>query len=347
MKIFSIFIPLIFAFVLIIQNFYENRGFYFLKKYLFYLLFFIFFIFIFWPYLWADPIDNFAELFFSVRKDLVDVRTLYFNEYVQNFLLPSAYIINWIFISSPIIQNLLFVLGFLYCLVRIIRRLFKIEKKMIYNDLWRSENERIDFILLFIFIFFFTFFITFNAPFYNGWRLVYFFNFFIIFFAVYFIYLLFNFFKNKKILKKILSFLIVLSITYNFLVLIVHHPFQSIYFNNFLSKKFVNGFEGDYYGISSKHFFNKILKIDKRKKLNIAVASHTPLQRGLEAFSSDIQGKFNIVGQEYNLADYIYKNNVSEVNIKLNNKYNIPRNFSKVYQLNINKTLIYEIYKRN
>ena len=36
-----------------------------------------------------------------------------------------------------------------------------------------------------------------------------------------------------------------------------------------------------------------------------------------------------------------------EVNIKLNNKYNIPRNFSKVYQLNINKTLIYEIYKRN
>ena len=69
---------------------------------------------------------------------------------------------------------------------------------MIYNDLWRSENERIDFILLFIFIFFFTFFITFNAPFYNGWRLVYFFNFFIIFFAVYFIYLLFNFFKNKK-----------------------------------------------------------------------------------------------------------------------------------------------------
>ena len=129
MKIFSIFIPLIFAFVLIIQNFYENRGFYFLKKYLFYLLFFIFFIFIFWPYLWADPIDNFAELFFSVRKDLVDVRTLYFNEYVQNFLLPSAYIINWIFISSPIIQNLLFVLGFLYCLVRIIRRLFKIEKK--------------------------------------------------------------------------------------------------------------------------------------------------------------------------------------------------------------------------
>ena len=133
---------------------------------------------------------------------MVDVRTLYFNEYVQNFLLPSAYIINWIFISSPIIQNLLFVLGFLYCLVRIIRRLFKIEKKMIYNDLWRSENERIDFILLFIFIFFFTFFITFNAPFYNGWRLVYFFNFFIIFFAVYFIYLLFNFFKNKKILKK-------------------------------------------------------------------------------------------------------------------------------------------------
>ena len=112
-----------------------------------------------------------------------------------------------------------------------------------------------------------------------------------------------------------------------------------------MTKNIINGFEGDYYGISTKHFFNKILEIDKRKKIKIAVASHTPLQRGLEAFPVNIQKRFEIVGQEYVIADYIYKNNISEVNINLNKKYEIPKNFSKIYEFNIKKLLIYEVYK--
>ena len=127
--------------------------------------------------------------------------------------------------------------------------------------------------------------------------------------------------------------------------LISYHPFQSLYFNNFFNKKIINGFEGDYYGLSSKHFFKKILEIDKREKIKIAVACHTPLQRGLEAFPLNIQERFLIIGQDYANADYVYKNNISEVNIKLNNKYEIPKNFSKIYELNIKKLLVYEIYK--
>ena len=345
LKIFTILIPIIFSIILIIQNFFNKKNLFFLNKFLFYLLFFLTFTFIFWPYLWESPIKNFVELFTSVRKDLIDVRILYFNEYIQNTLLPSSYLINWLFISSPIFQNLLFILGFVSCSLRIVRRFISIENKMDFHDLWRGEKEKVDFIFFFIFISFLLFFLVLNAPFYNGWRLVYFFNFFVIFFAVNFLFYLQLIFKKRKLYKVFSISVFLILISYNSFNLISYHPFQSIYFNNFLNKNIINGFEGDYYGISTKHFFNKILEIDKREKIKIAVASHTPLQRGLEAFPVNIQKRFKIVGQEYVKADYIYKNNISEVNIALNKKYEIPKNFSKIYEFNIKKLIIYEVYK--
>ena len=312
---------------------------------MFYFLFFFIFIYIFWPYLWESPINNFVELFTEVRKDLIKVRIFYFNEFIQNTLLPSSYLITWLIISSPIFQNLLFILGFSICGLRIFRRLINIKNKMIFNDLWRGKKEKIDFILFFILVSFLLFFLVLNAPFYNGWRLVYFLNFFVIYFALNLLYNLIIILKRKKIHKAYSIIIFFILIFYNCFILISHHPFQSIYFNNFLSKNIINGFEGDYYGVSTKHFFNKILEIDKRDKIKIAVASHTPLQRGLEAFPKKIQARFEIVGQEYDKADYIYKNNISEVDIALNNKYEIPKNFSKIYELNMKKLLIYEVYK--
>ena len=74
---------------------------------------------------------------------------------------------------------------------------------------------------------------------------------------------------------------------------------------------------------------------------------HTPLQRSLEALPFKIQKRFSIIGQDYLNADYIYKNNISEVNIKLNKKYQIPKNFSKISDFKIKKLLVYEIFKKN
>ena len=132
----------------------------------------------------------------------------------------------------------------------------------------------------------------------------------------------------------------------NINAVIKFHPFQSIYFNKFLSEKTVNGYEGDYYGIASKHFFKKILSKNDSDKIYVAVASHTPLQRGIEGLPAKDRKKFKIVGQEYQMADYIFKNNISEVNSRLNKKYEIPENFSKVYTFKVNKIIVYEIFKK-
>lgn len=349
LKIFLILIPFLFFLILIIENFHNKKSYYYFKNFLFYSFFFIFFSFIIWPYLWSDPLKNFLNLFSSVRGDLINVTILFSNEYIQNRLLPTNYLFNWIFISSPLFQNFLFFIGLSYCGVRIAKRFLNLKEKMIFNDFWRSDKEQIDFIIFLAFFSYISFFIFFNAPFYNGWRLVYFLNLFFVYFAI---YLLEKLLINQKRKKRLIFFplfipIIVVFVLNNLFSLISYHPFQSIYFNNFLNKETINGYEGDYYGLSSKHFFEKILEIDKRNKIKIAVASHTPLQRGLEAFPTDIQERFSIIGQDYRNADYIYKNNISEVNIKLNNKYEIPKNFSKIYDFKIKKLLVYEIFKTN
>ena len=126
---------------------------------------------------------------------------------------------------------------------------------------------------------------------------------------------------------------------------IIIFTFSSIYFNDFVSKKAKDYYEGDYYGLGTKHFFEKILNDDKRNLIKVAVASHTPIQRGLEALPGNSIKKFEIIGQEYQYADYIYKNNISEVDIRLNKKYEVPENFSKIYEFKVNNLVIYEMYK--
>ena len=54
-----------------------------------------------------------------------------------------------------------------------------------------------------------------------------------------------------------------------------------------------------------------------------------PLERSLKLLSPAQAKQIQIVGQEYFMADYIFNNNISEVNKFKNNKYKIPDNFEK------------------
>ena len=317
LRIFSILIPFLFLLIIVIKSFHTKEYRENIKKILIYCIFFFVSLFIFWPYLWANPIKNFVDLFLSLNTDLIDVKILYNQNYISNHALPNSYLFNWLIISSPILQNLLFFIGYLFYLTRLLRRYFKINENSIYNDLWRGHREETDFI------------------------------FFIIYFSINILHLIMMRFQKKRSLSKLLKVFLVILVSYNYYAIIRYHPYQSLYFNNFFSEKKINGFEGDYHGISSKDFFEKISKIDNDNVIKIAVASHTPLHRGLEALELKKRSKFIVVGQEYEMAKYIYKNNISEVDSILNKKYEVPKNFSKVYEKKIGKLIVYEIFKKN
>ncbi len=346
LRVFAILIPFLFLFIILIKSFFLKDFTNTLKKILFYFFCFIFFLILFWPYLWSNPLNNFLDIFVSIKQDLINIKIFYDGEYVSNQFLPETYLTNWLFISSPIAHTILFFLGFFFYSSRILNRFFKIKANTIYNDLWRGRGEEIDFIFYFFLISFYFFFMVLNAPLYNGWRLVYFLNIFIIYFVINYLSLLIKSYRSINFYKIVFT-LMVLMIGYNFFALVKTHPYQSIYFNTFLSEKTKNSYEGDYYGLATKHFFEKIITEDNRKIINVAVASHTPIQRGLESLPKNVRKKINVVGQEYELANYIFKNNISEVNAKLIKKYKIPENFSKIYELKIDRVVIYEIYKLN
>ena len=57
--------------------------------------------------------------------------------------------------------------------------------------------------------------------------------------------------------------------------------------------------------------------------------------------------RINLVGQNYQDAKYIFDNNISEVNKFLNKKYDIPKNFNKISEFQIDNIVIYKIYKKS
>ena len=345
---FGIFIPFVFFFILLIKNFYTKDIYKYLKSYFLYLIFFLILIIFFSPNLWSNTLSNFIDIFSTLKKEgIITFKILFNNRYVTNQNVPLTYLITWILISTPVIILTFFILGYITCTTRVLGRFFKINNANIYNDLWRSKYEQKDFIIFFLMTFYFFTFVVLDAPLHNGWRLAYFFNIFIVYFMVYQINNLLLLFNKKKLQKNSIVVLTILAVLYNVVFLIKYHPYQSYYFNELLSDKKKILFEVDYYGLAAKELFLKLAENNKGESINIGVASNTPIHRGLEGIDENLRKKFKIVGQNYALADYIFKNNISEVDHRLNKKYDVPENFDILYVRKVNGLKIYEIYKNN
>ena len=165
---------------------------------------------------------------------MVYVKIFYFDKYIPNAFLPNTYIINWIFISSPIFQIFFFCLGYIIYVNRFYGRFLKLKNKSIYNDLWRSKREEKDFIFFLFLTSFFFIFIFSNLRLYNGWRLIYFLNIFILYFAIFFLDLSFKYFRKNFLAKNLIKLIVFVSIFYNIYAVLSYHPFQSLYFSSFL-----------------------------------------------------------------------------------------------------------------
>jgi len=59
-----------------------------------------------------------------------------------------------------------------------------------------------------------------------------------------------------------------------------------------------------------------------------------------------LENKIIISGQEYQNADFIFNNNLFEINPKFDDKYSIPKTFKKYLSLKRGNILINEFYKK-
>ena len=344
-RLFGLVFPASFLLIYLFMTLSNKKDLKLFKKISFYFLVYIFFLILHWPYLWSSPINNFLNFLNSVGN-FGPGNVLFNGVFYNPKLVPYSYLSTWIVISTPILNLLMFFCGFLILSKFYLNKLLNVDVRKKTYDFWENINEKKDFYILILFVILFFAGSFFQVKHYNSWRMFYFLNFFIIYFSIFFI----NFSKSKinKKKQKYLSLILIAFIFLNIIKLFQYHPYQSIYFNQFTSKKFIEGFEVDYTGLSGIEFLRYVVNDNSNnKKIKIGINSWYPLWRMAELLpEKDRKRLIFLSNKNKENADYIYSNRIYDVNIYLDDKYNLSRNFEKQKQLMIDGALVYEIYKR-
>ena len=190
---------------------------------------------IFWPYLWSDPFINFLKAYSIFSNYIIDIEFLFNGDYVSSKNLPYSYLPIWISISTPIIVILFFCFGyFLYSRI-FFSRLINLEKN-IDNNIWSNKEEKKDFFIFFNISGILIYLILSKTILYNGWRQVYFLHVFLVYFSSYGLNILLENFRLLKKIKILIYFFISVFLLNIGFEIYKTHPYQSLYFNNFVKK---------------------------------------------------------------------------------------------------------------
>jgi hypothetical protein len=232
-------------------------------------------IYIFYPYLWADPVKRFLEVFFSLSRYNWGGLDLYFGELIPANDLPWHYIPVWIVITTPILYVFFFGVGTFFILTKFIKTR-KIDFNLVQDSLFL--------VLVFGPIFMV---IVLNSVLYDSWRHLFFiYPFVIIVSVIGWNSIALNqktFFYLYVIKLLVTSILVFQTATW----MIFNNPNQNLYFNSIagttsLEKKW----EMDYLGLSNKEGLKYIFSQDSNPLITIGVASFTPFDMSLKALPS-------------------------------------------------------------
>ena len=239
----------------------------FIYKSLIVIIIFYFFLIIHYPYIWQlniFEIQNWFKNFFY----WMNIEVLFNGQYYPIKYLPRSYLPILILISTPLIIIFFSILGAYYSGNKILKSILSIEENKIKKkgELWNSINEKKD---LFIFISFFSFIsfaIFLNVAMLSGWRHFYFLHIFIIYISTLGSNYLYDF-LIKKININIIRFSVFIIVIYFLFLNFKFHPYQSLYFNNFLGLNYVSKFQVDTLNLSRLDALKFIIKNNGTKKI--------------------------------------------------------------------------------
>ena len=181
-----------------------------------------------------------------------------------------------------------------------------------------------------------------DSTLYGGWRHLYFLYPCLIYFVI------ISYEKLKIHFKKIFLVLFVASLIINVFNLIKLHPYQSVYFNSLVEKKANNLFEIDYWGLGNVEAVKFILKNHKKDgKTKVRTASFTPLNYSKLFFKKGVTDNLVFTGTEELQQKYVFTNFIFEENPKFLDKYEVPSNYKKVFQLRRGNIVLNEVFLRD
>lgn len=237
----------------------------------------VFTLYISWPYLWPNPINNFMLALQRMSKYTWYGDVLFNGKYIQSTRIAWYYIPVWFGITIPIPYLLA---GFFGVFV-IVFHFFKSPLKFISNTLKRNS-------LFHIICFFAPVFavIYLKSVLYDSWRHLFFIYPSFVLMGVYGL--------NQLYIAKtryILQITMFVFFTFSGYFIIKNHPFQQVYFNQFVDTKtpeyLRKQFELDYWGSSYKQSLEFILKNDKSDIVKVAVQNEPGLYNIMMLKSED------------------------------------------------------------
>ncbi len=345
-RIFGLMLPISFFFLTFLEFLNTKEIHVLFSKILIFSLFYILFLYIQWPYMWVfnyNEIQNFFEPF-RVHTNL----KVFFNgEFFESNHLPFSYIPKWVAISTPILYLFFFSVGTIHYIRRLFFRLIEMKDNTLTNDLWRGTSEKIDFFVFISFLQVSIVYLSSSPNLIKGWTHFLFLHFFIIYFAILGLRFLFLLNRKNKKNKNILIVILFFMLSEVVYKLYIYHPYQSLYFNNFMTKEDKNRYEIDYQSISRYQAIKEIIEDSVNDTIEVATASWTPLKEGISMIPSKDRKEIIFSGtKNIEEADYIYTNYFYEVDIRYNDKYSIPDNFSIFKTHYIDDIRIYTIFKK-
>jgi len=234
-----------------------------------YFLAFAISIYIFYPYLWADPINRFISVFQSLSKYSWGGRNRYFGSDLLADKLPWHYLPVWIGITTPILYLIFFFLGIFFFSRELLKRNIKIGIS--------SESIQDLFFISMLLIPLAAIIIG-RSTLYDGWRHAYFVYPYFILIATLGFYRLLQASSKFKWGRAILNLVVGLYLFTLINWMVVNNPHQNIYFNQLSGSHLNARWEMDYWGLSNKAALEYILRHDSSSSIKVREISFTPLE---------------------------------------------------------------------
>jgi hypothetical protein len=182
-------------------------------------------------------------------------------QHIHSINAPWYYLPKWIAITTPIFYLLAFAISLIFFVIN----LYKNRHNYFLENNILNHLMALSFLLLPIIII-----IYLNSTLYDSWRHVYFIYPFLLVSALYGLNALLTSLKTNKWLVVLLCTIL---LGFELSKMIKSHPYHYVYFNEIPGKKFneikqQNDF--DFWGVSFKQAYEKILQLDKRKVIKIS-----------------------------------------------------------------------------
>jgi tetratricopeptide (TPR) repeat protein len=215
---------------------------------------------VFWPFGLVSPIENPLHALDFFTNQTYQIKTLFQGEKLSSMEIPWFYVFKWISISVPEV----IIFGFLLFIILSIK----------YH---KEENFKYLLMVLFTFLFPIVYIIYKKSGMYNAWRhTTFLYPSFVVISSVGFYYV-FLIFKNK-IARIVFGAFIAIGLLFPLRFMIMNHPFQSVYFNNYFGgvKNAVGYYETDYFGVSIRKATEWLIENKNKNIENSNIAINYP-----------------------------------------------------------------------